>query len=133
VPHRTRRAALGAVAVPFVASRAAVLAVGAIVAVLMRDSPPANESAVWKLSAHPLANLLARWDTFWYLDIAQHGYRWNGHPLEQQNVVFFPLFPMMMRATGTVVGGHPLLAGPVTVAAPAGLTLRIGYSTRPGE
>ena len=111
MPHRTRRAALGAVAVPFVASRAAVLAVGAIVAVLMRDSPPANESAVWKLSAHPLANLLARWDTFWYLDIAQHGYRWNGHPLEQQNVVFFPLYPLLLRAGGSIAAGATIWIG----------------------
>jgi hypothetical protein len=59
----------------------------------------------------PVRNLLARWDTFWYLDIASRGYHWNGNPLEQQNVAFFPLFPLLMRVVGTAIGGHPLLAG----------------------
>ena len=58
-----------------------------------------------------MRNLLARWDAFWYLDIASRGYHWNGNPLEQQNVVFFPLFPLLMRAVGAAIGGHPLLAG----------------------
>ena len=49
------------------------------------------------VDADPVRNLLARWDTFLYLDIATRGYHWNGNPLQQQNVVFFPLFPLLMR------------------------------------
>jgi hypothetical protein len=56
-------------------------------------------------------NLLARWDTFFYLDFATRGYQWNGDPLKGQNVVFFPLFPLLMRGVGFLIGGHPLLAG----------------------
>ncbi len=54
----------------------------------------------WRLARRSGAQLLARWDTFWYLDIATRGYHWNGNPLEQQNVVFFPLFPLLMRGGG---------------------------------
>ena len=104
-------AALRAVIVPFLATRAGVLLVGLGAAVFVGYRPEAGEPSSWRVAIDPVRNLLARWDTFWYLDIATRGYHWNGNPLEQQNVVFFPLFPMMMRAAGTVVGGHPLLAG----------------------
>ena len=61
---------------------------------------------MWRVAANPTRNLLARWDAFWYFDITTHGYRWNGNPLEQQNVVFFPLFPvLMLRAVGAAIGG----------------------------
>ncbi len=76
---------------------------------------PANHRA-GRSPPVPVRNLLARWDTFWYLDIAPRGYHWNGNPLEQQNVVFFPLYPLLMRAGGVVTGGHPLLAGLVDLA-----------------
>jgi hypothetical protein len=46
-------------------------------------------------NAHPFVNMWARWDGGWYLDIAEHGYRFV--PGEQSNVVFFPLYPYMVR------------------------------------
>lgn len=33
---------------------------------------------------------LIHWDAGWYLDIAQHGYQYNGNDLMQQNIAFFP-------------------------------------------
>jgi hypothetical protein len=103
--------ALRAVAVPFLATRICVLLAGFAAAVFIGYTPEAGEPSVWRVSPDPVHNLLARWDTFWYLDIATRGYHWNGNPLEQQNVVFFPLFPLMMRAVGTSIGGHLLIAG----------------------
>jgi hypothetical protein len=37
------------------------------------------------------------WDGGWYLSIAKHGYAWNGHADTQQNVAFFPLYPLIER------------------------------------
>ena len=103
--------ALRAVAVPFLATRIGVLLAGFAAAMFIGYTPEAGEPSMWRVSADPVRNFLARWDTFWYLDIATRGYHWNGNPLEQQNVVFFPLFPSMMRAVGTAIGGHLLIAG----------------------
>ena len=105
------RRALRAVILPALVSRAGVLAVGLLAATAIGYDPAPNPSALWRVADDPLRNLLARWDTFWYFDIATRGYHWNGNPLEQQNVVFFPLLPMLMHAGGRALGGHPLIAG----------------------
>ncbi len=59
----------------------------------------------------PLANLLlapaARWDSVWYLAIARDGYP---DPTDHAKAAFFPLYPLLMRVLGWVVGS-PLLAG----------------------
>jgi hypothetical protein len=47
----------------------------------------------------------ARWDSYWYLDIAQHGYQ--GSP---NRPAFFPLYPMSIKAIAWVTG-EPLLVG----------------------
>ncbi len=46
-------------------------------------------------NAHPFVNMWARWDSGWYLDIAQHGY--NFIPGKQSNAGFFPLYPHVVR------------------------------------
>src|SRR5205807_576721 len=46
---------------------------------------------------------------------------WDASAFLQQNVVFFPLYPLLMRWGGALLGGHPLLAGTViSLAAFAG-------------
>jgi hypothetical protein len=100
-----------AVAVPFVVTRAGVLLIGLAAAIGIGYTPETGEPTAWKVAADPVRNLLARWDAFWYLDIATRGYHWNGNPLEQQNVVFFPLYPLLMRVGGILTGGHLLIAG----------------------
>lgn len=55
-----------------------------------------------------LLNLSGRWDTLWYLDIATGGYRWNSAaPAEQQNVAFFPGYPLLMHVGGSLIGARP--------------------------
>jgi Mannosyltransferase (PIG-V) len=68
---------------------------------------------------HPLADPalapLARWDSVWYLRIAESGYGGNaslrsGHrPLLAQDsaprAAFFPLYPLLIRSVGTLFGG----------------------------
>lgn len=51
-----------------------------------------------------------RWDSYWYLDIARNGYYLRGEK-EIANVVFFPLYPMLVRLAGPVAGGDLVLAG----------------------
>jgi hypothetical protein len=58
-----------------------------------------------------LSTLPARWDSGWYLSIASEGYRWHGRTDIQQNVVFFPAFPLAVRAVATLLGGRDVLAG----------------------
>jgi Mannosyltransferase (PIG-V) len=50
----------------------------------------------WNLE-DPLLRPLFRWDTGWYLTIAQHGYMYNGNPQQEQNIVFLPLYPLTCR------------------------------------
>jgi hypothetical protein len=100
-----------AVAWPFLVTRGSVLLAGLLAAVYVGYVPQPGHPSAWRLDPDPVRNLLARWDTFFYLDIATRGYSWNGNPHAGQNVVFFPLFPFLMRALGRIIGGHPLLAG----------------------
>lgn len=56
-------------------------------------------------------NLPSRWDAEWYSNIAAFGYNWDGNYTRQQNVVFFPAFPMTARIVARVLGIHALWAG----------------------
>lgn len=49
----------------------------------------------------------ARWDSVWYLTIAHDGY---GTASDHAQAAFYPLYPLLMRAGGWVVGS-PLVAG----------------------
>ena len=51
-----------------------------------------------------------RWDAHWYLDIAQNGYYLRDEK-EIANVVFFPLYPLLVRMLGPLAGGNLVLAG----------------------
>lgn len=58
----------------------------------------------------PLADLLLgvwqRWDTLWYLLIATRGYA-----LDDSSIFTPPLYPMLIRLVGAVLGGQYLLGG----------------------
>ena len=76
-------------------TRVPVLLVG-YAATLIIGLPP---SGIPTVSEDPLANLPARWDATWYMEIARAGYRYDARlgPDDQQSIVFFPLYPMLMR------------------------------------
>jgi len=57
-----------------------------------------------------LIDLHNRWDSYWYLDIAQNGYYLRGQE-DISNVVFFPLYPLLMRLVAPLFGGNLVLAG----------------------
>ncbi len=61
-------------------------------------------SDVW--SGGPLwYHQLLQWDSEWYFKIATDGYSYNGDPSIPQNVVFYPLYPLLSRAVSIISGG----------------------------
>ena len=77
------------------------------------------------MAKHPgqLTSLLVKWDGSWYLGVARHGYdtalthRPDG-ALVNTNIVFFPLYPLLIAAVGAVVG---LAHGALLVSLAAGI------------
>lgn len=61
-------------------------------------------SVGFQLSPEPLFNLPARFDAGWYGGIALDGYSFRGAFDRQQNVAFFPAFPLLMRVAGYPIG-----------------------------
>ena len=92
--------ALRRVLAPFLATRIAVLFIGAL-AVLTIGFP--NDEPPVRISESEIVNLPLRWDAGWYLDIAVHGYRWSPAAEGQQNVAFFPAFPTLMSLGAALV------------------------------
>ena len=99
------------VAAAVLGTRIPVLICGALAVAIVGTVPPPVAEAVWRVSSHEVANLLARWDTFFYYTIATDGYSWDPSVFRHYNVVFFPLYPLLMRWGGIALGGHPLVAG----------------------
>ena len=48
-------------------------------------------------------NLPWRWDTGWFTGIAIDGYTWDPNPANEQSIVFFPAFPLLMRLGATLL------------------------------
>ena len=71
----------------------------------------AGEDARPGAYADPWLNLPARWDALWYSQIAAFGYQWDGDYTRQQNIVFFPAFPIASRLLARALGLHTLYAG----------------------
>ena len=99
------------VAAAVLATRLPLLLLGALAVTIVGTVPPPAAEAVWRVSSHEAANLLARWDTYFYYTIATEGYHWNPEVFHHYNVVFFPLYPMLMRGGGALLGGHHLAVG----------------------
>lgn len=94
------------IAVP---TRAAVLLVAVFAALsfgpasggLARENARAfDEPALTHAIADPLLAPLARWDSVWYLRVADSGY--GDTPAR---AAFFPLYPLLVRALATPLGG----------------------------
>lgn len=66
----------------------------------------ANGRAPLRHFNNELLNLPVRWDAGWYLQIVTDGYKYApGDPSVQQNIVFFPAYPMLVRVVGRLFGG----------------------------
>ena len=55
-----------------------------------------------------VTDVWARWDSVWFLRIAEHGY---GAAQRGAAAAFYPLYPLALAALGRVLGGHYVLAG----------------------
>jgi hypothetical protein len=113
-PARLQAALLGAWAAPatrvvlpaLLASRLMVLAVGYLGVALI--GYPDKLDPPNRVSHYEWVNLPVRWDAGWYLGIALNGYDYdpNARSTAQQNVAFFPAYPMAMRAVTAWLGGR---------------------------
>ncbi len=67
---------------------------------------PGGLTAPFGAGADALVAPAARWDSVWYLVIASDGY------LDDERAAFFPLYPLLLRLAGAVVGS-PVIGGAV--------------------
>jgi hypothetical protein len=101
----------------------AVIWVVAVAAVLLVGGA-AERGAEWDSPRlHELGTVIdvwARWDSDWFLKIAEEGYSWPS-----STPAFFPLYPFLVAGLGSVLLGHQLLAGVIVslVAGSAGFVL----------
>ena len=87
----------------FISTRTAVLLAGYLAVVTIGFTP---KSVRFRVSDNEFVNLPARWDAGWYLSIVTEGYTWDRNPRRQQNIVFFPAFPLVVRTVGNFFGEH---------------------------
>jgi hypothetical protein len=94
-------------------SRVVVLLSGVLGVLSFGTAPNARQFDQLRLTApfgyfgNLLVSPLARWDSAWYLAIAQGGYDHN-----PERTTFFPLYPMLVRGLGEVLRSE-LIAGVV--------------------
>jgi hypothetical protein len=73
---------------------------------------PSGVPVPWRLYENEFLNLPARWDTGWYLMVATEGYQWlPSRAMQQQNIAFFPAFPMGMRYGSLFLGRQMMWTG----------------------
>ena len=93
----------------FVSTRITVLLVGFFGIALLGYAP---NTPPWRVYDNDFLNLAARWDTGWYLGIAERGYRWEPeHASGMQNIAFFPAFPIISYYVSLPMGRQTLWAG----------------------
>jgi hypothetical protein len=101
----------------FLWSRAAIWLL-AIVAVVGFDGALNARRGEWDSARlHDLGagiDVWARWDSDWFLKIAEEGYSWPS-----STPAFFPLYPLLVACLGWALAGHAVLAG-VAVSLAAG-------------
>ena len=93
-----------------VVTRVSVLLVGYLAVVSVGyapDTPPI------RFSDNEAVNLPLRWDAGWYVDIAMDGYRWHADVEGQQNIAFFPGYPLVTKGVANLLGAHDVLRRPL--------------------
>jgi hypothetical protein len=99
-----RRPHVRAAALTVVGTRVPILLVGYFALTMFGY---VNERPPLRHFNNEFLNLPVRWDAGWYLQIVTDGYRFApNEPDVQQNIVFFPAYPLLIRAVGRLFGGH---------------------------
>jgi len=73
------------------------------------DDPSLTRDLGW------VTDVWARWDSVWFLRIAEHGYTTVGNG----EAAFYPLYPLTLAGLGRAFGGHYVAAGIVASLAAA--------------
>jgi hypothetical protein len=90
----------------------------AVVAVAPRLLFHPNAPRRLHVLADPVLGGWVRWDGWWYLMIARHGYTYRPHHMS--SVAFFPVYPLAIRAVSAVLpGGNGFSAVLLTVVSGA--------------
>ena len=95
-------------------TRIGVLAIGFLAVILIGFPPEASNR--WRIyTENDLLDLPSRWDAGWYLGIANTGYSYapDSKGQYQQNIAFFPAYPMTMRLLSPLFGRHTIWTGVV--------------------
>ena len=80
--------------------------------VAARSTPWLTGPNTWSYEVKRRATPLARWDSGWYISIAESGYMLPPRKFgEETNHAFFPLYPLLMRAVMRTTGIETSLAG----------------------
>lgn len=95
----------------FISTRAGVLLIGFFGIAIIGYAP---NTPPWRLYDNDFLNLPARWDTGWYVGIAERGYQWNPQVHDgMQNIAFFPGFPFSSYYLSLFMGRNTVWAGVV--------------------
>jgi len=96
----------------FVVTRAALTAIGVMSRIIL--APLQKREAwvyLWQYHKQLWLDIWSVWDSGWYLHVAEHWYDLSASPtlprmLEkgQSAIAFFPLYPALVKAVGTVLG-----------------------------
>ena len=101
----------------FLWSRAAIWLLAVVVVVGFDGALNARRGEWDSARLHDLGaaiDVWARWDSDWFLKIAEQGYSWPS-----STPAFFPLYPLLVGGLGWVLAGHTVLAG-IVVSLAAG-------------
>ena len=82
------------------------------------DDPTLTRDLGW------VTDVWARWDSVWFLRIAEHGY---GAVQHGAAAAFYPLYPLTLAGVGRAFGGHYVLAGIVVSLAAALVSFLLLY------
>ena len=112
------RAALGSRLIVWVVGLTVIAIFSANFSAIATNDPGFVTQPFHAVALNKLVAPAARWDSAWYIAIAQHGY------YSAQSSNFFPLYPLLMSGVALVVGS-PLIAGMLIslVSMLVGLTL----------
>jgi Mannosyltransferase (PIG-V) len=97
----SRRPALADAMLAFWLTRPTIVLVGLVATATIGVAPAGKDALVER---DPARSLPARWDAQWYAGLAAHGYQWQRSFDPQQNLAFFPAYPLLMRSLGVATG-----------------------------
>src|SRR5262249_30982891 len=100
---------LRAATVVWLGTRPAILLVGYLTLLIVGFGPDVPTPPPLHEFRSELLNLQLKWDAGWYLDVARYGYFFSPQRgvSEQQNIVFFPAYPLIIRGLAFVMGATP--------------------------